>query len=407
MLIKLAWRNLWRNKTRTGIMLGTIVFGLLGVVAIMGFMNGIMDSMLSNTILWQTSHVQIHRKSFTDNPDLNALIPEPQKLIPIIKGRTDIEQIATRFLVEGMIASARSSKGIKINGVDLEEERKITPLSSHIKEGEWLSWEGRNPVLVSEKIVERLKLKIGSKVVLTFSDINNEIAGAAFRVRGIFKTPSSGFDDGNVYVRKSDLMKLARVEGVHEIAILLKESSPGAIKQFLQAIQSELPHEIQAQGWQELQPMLASMQSSMTKSNTLILAVFVLAMGFGIVNILLMSVFDRTREFGVLMAVGMQKNRIFMLILYEGLFLGVLGALLGVIASVTLILILNHTGLDLSMMSDALSGYGVDTTLYPRVKLSEYQYIAMMVVFASLIAAIYPARQVLKKQPVQAMSEKH
>ncbi len=407
MLIKLAWRNLWRNKTRTGIMLGTIVFGLLGVVAIMGFMNGIMDSMLSNTILWQTSHVQIHRKSFTDNPDLNALIPEPQKLIPIIKGRTDIEQIATRFLVEGMIASARSSKGIKINGVDLEEERKITPLSSHIKEGEWLSWEGRNPVLVSEKMVERLKLKIGSKVVLTFSDINNEIAGAAFRVRGIFKTPSSGFDDGNVYVRKSDLMKLARVEGVHEIAILLKESSPGAIKQFLQAIQSELPHEIQAQGWQELQPMLASMQSSMTKSNTLILAVFVLAMGFGIVNILLMSVFDRTREFGVLMAVGMQKYRIFILILYEGLFLGVLGALLGVIASVTLILILNHTGLDLSMMSDALSGYGVDTMLYPRVKLSEYQYIVMMVVFASLVAAIYPARQVLKKQPVQAMSEKH
>lgn len=153
--------------------------------------------------------------------------------------------------------------------------------------------------------------------------------------------------------------------------------------------------------------MLASAQSSMATSNGLILGVFVIAMGFGIVNILLMSVFERTREFGVLMAVGMQKHRIFTLILCEATFLGALGACLGVLASVTLILILNHTGLDLRIMSDALGAYGVDTVLYPRIQLSEYQLIAFTVVLASVIAALYPARQILKQQPVQAMSEKH
>lgn len=407
MLIKLAWRNLWRNKIRTGIMLGAMVFGLLGVVSIMGFMNGLMDSMLSNAISWQTSHVQIHHKSYSDNPDLNALIPDSEAMLKAIESRSDVVQMSARFLVHGMVASARSNRGIKINGVDLDSERKITPLSSHIVKGDWLSKEGRNPVLVSEKTAQRLNLRVGSKVVLTFSDTNNEVAGAAFRVRGVFKTPSSSFDDGNIYVRKSDLTKLAGIEGSHEVAILLKDPSTESIEAFLESINTILPNESEARGWRQIQPMLASAQSSMATSNGLILGVFVIAMGFGIVNILLMSVFERTREFGVLMAVGMQKHRIFTLILCEATFLGALGACLGVLASVTLILILNHTGLDLRIMSDALGAYGVDTVLYPRIQLSEYQLIVFTVVLASVIAALYPARQILKQQPVQAMSEKH
>ncbi|WCP83689.1 ABC transporter permease [Vibrio harveyi] len=410
MLVKLAWRNLWRNKLRTSIMLGAMVFGLMGVVAMMGFMNGLVDSMVKNAISWQTSHFQIQQKSYLVNPELKDVIPEANEISKVLASNREVKAISERFIADGMIASARSTRGIRINGVKIEQEQNITPLSKHIVDGEWLSEEGRNPILVSSKIAERLKLRVGSKVVLTLSDINGEVAGAAFRVRGIFKTPSTGFDDGNVYVRKSDLEKVAGLSGTHEIAILLTSNDDAELKQILAFTHSILPPEskdlLSVRPWQEIQPLLSTMMSTMDVSNQVMLVVFVLAMTLGIINIMLMSVFERTREFGVLMAVGMQMHKIRLLIVFETLFLGLSGCALGLLGSAIMLKVLSITGLSLAGMAEGLGAYGVDTLLYPRVSIAEYQMIIVAIFVASLIAALYPARQILKHRPVDAMAEK-
>ncbi|EKO3801182.1 ABC transporter permease [Vibrio harveyi] len=410
MLVKLAWRNLWRNKLRTSIMLGAMVFGLMGVVAMMGFMNGLVDSMIKNAISWQTSHLQIQQKSYLVNPELKDVIPDANKIGKVLSANREVKAISERFIADGMIASARSTRGIRINGVNIVQEQNITPLSKHIVDGEWLSEEGRNPILVSSKIAERLKLRVGSKVVLTLSDVNGEVAGAAFRVRGIFKTPSTGFDDGNVYVRKNDLEKVAGLSGTHEIAILLTSNNDAELKQLLAFTHSILPPEskdlLSVRPWQEIQPLLSTMMSTMDVSNQVMLVVFVLAMTLGIVNIMLMSVFERTREFGVLMAVGMQKHKIRLLIVFETLSLGLSGCALGLLGSAIMLKVLSVTGLSLAGMAEGLGAYGVDTLLYPRVSIAEYQMIIVAIFVASLIAALYPARQILKHRPVDAMAEK-
>ncbi|HHP0447519.1 TPA: ABC transporter permease [Vibrio harveyi] len=410
MLVKLAWRNLWRNKLRTTIMLGAMVFGLMGVVSMMGFMNGLVDSMIKNAISWQTSHLQIQQKSYLVNPELKDVIPDADKISKVLASNREVKAISERFLADGMIASARSTRGIRINGVNIEQEQNITPLSQHIVDGEWFSEEGRNPILVSSKIVERLKLRVGSKVVLTLSDVNGEVAGAAFRVRGIFKTPSTGFDDGNVYVRKNDLEKVAGLSGTHEIAILLTSNNDAELKQLLAFTHSILPPEskdlLSVRPWQEIQPLLSTMMSTMDVSNQVMLVVFVLAMTLGIINTMLMSVFERTREFGVLMAVGMQKHKIRLLIVFETLFLGLSGCALGLLGSAIMLKVLSVTGLSLAGMAEGLGAYGVDTLLYPRVSITEYQMIIVAIFVASLIAALYPARQILKHRPVDAMAEK-
>ncbi|HDM8189027.1 TPA: ABC transporter permease [Vibrio harveyi] len=410
MLVKLAWRNLWRNKLRTSIMLGAMVFGLMGVVAMMGFMNGLVDSMIKNAISWQTSHLQIQQKSYLVNPELKDVIPDAEKISKVLASNREVKAISERFLADGMIASARSTRGIRINGINIDQEQNITPLSKHIVDGEWLSEEGRNPILVSSKIAERLKLRVGSKVVLTLSDVNGEVAGAAFRVRGIFKTPSTGFDDGNVYVRKVDLEKVAGLSGTHEIAILLTSNNDAELKQLLAFTHSILPPEskglLSVRPWQEIQPLLSTMMSTMDVSNQVMLVVFVLAMTLGIINIMLMSVFERTREFGVLMAVGMQKHKIRLLIVFETLLLGLSGCALGLLGSAIMLKVLSITGLSLAGMAEGLGAYGVDTLLYPRVSIAEYQMIIVAIFVASLIAALYPARQILKHRPVDAMAEK-
>jgi ABC-type lipoprotein release transport system permease subunit len=344
------------------------------------------------------------------NPELKDVIPDANKIGKVLSANREVKAISERFLADGMIASARSTRGIRINGVNIEQEQNITPLSKHIVDGEWLSEEGRNPILVSSKIAERLKLRVGSKVVLTLSDVNGEVAGAAFRVRGIFKTPSTGFDDGNVYVRKADLEKVAGLSGTHEIAILLTSNNDTELKQILAFTHSILPPEskdlLSVRPWQEIQPLLSTMMSTMDVSNQVMLVVFVLAMTLGIINIMLMSVFERTREFGVLMAVGMQKHKIRLLIVFETLFLGLSGCALGLLGSAIMLKVLSTTGLSLASMAEGLGAYGVDTLLYPRVSLAEYQMIIVAIFVASFIAALYPARQILKHRPVDAMAEK-
>ncbi len=410
MLIKLAWRNLWRNKLRTSIMLFAMVFGLIGVASMIGFMNGMYGNMIDNAIAWQTSNIQIHRSEYINEPEINDTIIGSEQIIKQLRDMPDVSAWSARFIADGMVASARSTRGVKINGIDLEAEAKVTPLVSHIIEGEWLSEQGRNPVLVSSKTAERLRLRVGSKVVLTFTDAANDVSGAAFRVRGIFKSPSSSFDDGNVYVRRSDLSALAHIDGVHEIAIVVNEATPSsnivtqAVKAQLQTKTSKLNT---IRDWQQIQPMMATMIKQTGTSTAIILGIFVSAMGLGIVNIMLMSVFERTREFGVLMAVGMQKHKVFLLIMLETSLLGMSGALLGVGICAVLMMLLQTTGISLNSMAEGLGAFGVDTTIYPRVSFGEYQLIFLTVVAASFLAALYPARQILKQRPADAMAEKH
>ncbi|EAS44187.1 ABC transporter permease [Photobacterium profundum] len=410
MLIKLAWRNLWRNKLRTSIMLFAMVFGLIGVASMIGFMNGMYGNMIDNAIAWQTSNIQIHRSEYINEPEINDTIIGSEQIIEQLRDMPDVSAWSARFIADGMVASARSTRGVKINGIDLEAEAKVTPLVSHIIEGEWLSEQGRNPVLVSSKTADRLRLRVGSKVVLTFTDAANDVSGAAFRVRGIFKSPSSSFDESNVYVRRSDLSALAHIDGVHEIAIVVNEATPSsnivtqAVKAQLQTQTSKLNT---IRDWQQIQPMLATMIKQTGTSTAIILGIFVSAMGLGIVNIMLMSVFERTREFGVLMAVGMQKHKVFLLIMLETSLLGMSGALLGVGICAVLMMLLQTTGISLNSMAEGLGAFGVDTTIYPRVSFGEYQLIFLTVVAASFLAALYPARQILKQRPADAMAEKH
>jgi len=405
MLIKLAWRNLWRNKLRTSIVLGAMIFGLTSVTVMIGFMNGMVNNMTNNAINWQTSHLQIHQQGYKLDPDINKIILDEIQISTLLDNSTEVKAWATRHLAEGMIASARSTRGITINGIDAQKELTVRPIKQQIQAGQWIDDKGRNPIVVSQKTAERLKLRVASKVVLTFSDFQGDVSGAAFRVRGIYKSVSSSFDETNVFVRLSDLKTLSGVKGDHEIAILLNDIK--TLKTFRQLLSPSLNAKNTLQSWGELQPLLATMSSSMAVSNLIMLSIFVLAMGFAIVNILLMSLFERTREFGVLMAIGMQKQKILALISLESTLLGLVGATLGLITSLLLMAILQHTGINLEMVSEGLSSFGLDTTLFPSLVIKDYLTIFITIVLTSFVAGLYPAWQILKQKPVDAMAEKH
>ena len=409
MLVKLAWRNLWRNKLRTSIVLGAMIFGLTSVSVMIGFMNGMLENMTSNAINWQTSHLQVHQQGYRADPEINNTILAEQSLAQLLNNNPHVKAWTSRHLAQGMIASARSTRAITINGVQAQQETMIRPLSESIQAGQWLDETGRHPIVISQKTAQKLKLRVGSKVVLTFSDYQGDVSGAAFRVRGIYKSVLSPFDEANVFVRSDDLKKLSGLSSDHEIAILVKDLQQiNALKtQITDSFQPSQNAINEIKSWDQLQPLLATMSSTMEVSNLVMLFIFVLAMGFAIVNILLMSLFERTREFGVLMAVGMQKQKILALISFESTLLGLVGATLGLIFSLLLVSILQKTGINLEMLSDGLNSFGLDTLLFPSLTSKDYFTIFITIVLTSFLAGLYPAWQILKQKPVDAMAEKH
>ena len=405
MLATLAWRNVWRNKLRSGIMMAAMIFGLLGVVLMVGFVQAMTDSMVDNAIRFQTAHLQVHNSDFLLNEELSAWLPEADSMAETIRQQDGIEAVTVRQVIDGMLASAASTRGVRINGISTASEIRVTDLQESIIEGVMLPDKGRNPILVSRRNADKLNLRIGSKVVLTFTSIDGDVTGAAFRISGLFKTPASGFDDSNVFVRRSDLTRFTGLDQAHEIAIRIAADRQLAP---LQATVSDLVGTRGiVQNWGEVQPILAAMTGSMDITNAIVAGIFIAALGFGIINIMMMSVFERTREFGVLMAIGMTRGRILLLIITEAMLLGGVGGLLGLAASRIMLAITDHTGLPFGVVAEGLGVYGVDSVLYPSVPLPFYLQILVMVLVASLLAALYPARQILKKRPSEALAERH
>lgn len=385
-------------------MIGAMVFGLLGVMLMVGFVNAMVDNMVDNAIKYQTGHLQVHNPDFLVNEELKAWLPEAETIGAQITALQGVAGVSVRQVIDGMIGSAASTRGVRINGIKGSDETRVTSLEENIIEGTNLPDTGRNPVVVSRRIADKLKLRLGSKVVLTFSDTRGEVSGAAFRVCGFFNTPSSGFDEGNIFVRRTDLSSMAGLNESHEISVRLASDDD------MEKVKEDIIRLVGERGtvrdWSEVQPLLATMVGSMDLSNGIIIAIFVLALGFGIVNIMLMSVFERTREFGMLMAVGMNKSRIVQLIAMESVFLGTVGSLCGIVASVVLLGIIGHFGLPLGAMAEGLGAFGVDTVLYPRVSLNQYFFVLLTIIFTSLLASLYPTRMILKNPPHVAMAKK-
>lgn len=405
MLFKLAWKNVWRNRLRSGIMVAAMVFGLLGVILMVGFVKALTDNMLENAIKYQTAHLQIHNPDFLVNEELDAWLPRADALADAIKDIPGVDGVTVRHVVDGMLASAASTRGVRINGIIVADEVAVTSLEESLVDGRLLPDEGRNPIMVSQRSAKKLNLRIGSKVVLTFSDLDGEVSGAAFRVCGFFNTPSSGFDESNVYVRRADLTEYTGLNQPHEIAVRLADGDN------IDAVKPDVEEVVGGQGvvqdWGEVQPVLAALKGTMNLSNNIVIGVFVVALGFGIINIMLMSVFERTREFAMLMAVGMTGGKVLRLVVMESLMLGGVGSVLGLAASSLMIAVTGKVGLPFGRMAEGLGAFGVDTVLYPEVSMATYLGTLAMLLVTSVLAALYPARQILKKRLSEALAEKH
>lgn len=401
-IIKLSWKNIWRNPVRSSIVIISVILAIWSSVFLMAFFNGMTAQFVRDQLGNFTSHVQIHDPDFVDEPMASYKIKDLTGVIDVIDRSPFIVSYTTRSIVHGLASSATNNYGVKINGVDPGSEIKITRIHTYITEGEYLPDEIRNPVLIGEELAKRLSIQLRGRLILTFQDIHGEITAGAFRVSGIYRTPNSAFNESNVIVRSEDLNRLlGDSDMVHEVAILVDDFNRADV--YVAGLDSLTGYQYTIRPWGDLSPSLRYVDSSMDMSMYIIMIIIIVALCFGVINTMLMAVLERTQELGMLRAVGLNKRRTFTMIMSETFFLTMIGAPVGMALSWVFIEWFGRIGIDLGAFSKGMELYGFESVIYTELHISYFINITIIMLFATIISATYPALKVLKLNPVEAI----
>jgi len=281
----------------------------------------------------------------------------------------------------------------------------VTDVWQHIPDtmGVFLTDDTRMPIVISSRTAEKLRVRIRSRIIFTFQDVNGEMQSLAFRVAGIYRTTNAIFDESQVFVRYSDIFPYTALpEGaVHETAVLLPDIETA--NRLLPEFNALFP-DMTVRDWSEINPALSMYFAYTDFMGLIILGIFLFALSFGIINTMLMAVLERTRELGMLGAIGMSKRNIFSMIMLETVFLTLVGGAVGIILGIAVVLPTMESGIDLSfMMADQFEDFGFSSKVYPIFNIKMLTEIVVLVILAGILSAIYPARKALKLKPLEAM----
>ncbi len=401
MLLILSWKNIWRNKKRSLIILAAMIFGLWGGLMAGALMMGMGESIVNSAIDRDLAHIQIHHTVYPAEKEITNIIPNGLDIMAQLRNIGGVQAVSGRTLIEGMAASPVSSFGVTIVGIIPDEAKQTTNLPEKIIAGDYFESDRKNPIVIGQKLATRLNLKLNSKVVLSFQGLDVSFISVACRVVGIFKTESALFDEMNVFVLQGDLFRVLETTPIiHEIAI--RTTSAKIMPQVAEMLKAKYDT-LLVQTWKEIAPEIAVMSVMMLYSSYVFVGIILLALLFSITNTMLMSVVDRIRELGMLIAVGMKKGKVFAMILLETIFLSLTGGLGGMVIGGVSIRYFSLAGIDFSAFTSGFEGFGASAMVYPFLPVAMYIILTIMIVATANIAALLPAWKAIHIQPSEAI----
>ncbi len=424
MLINIAWRNVWRHPLRSGVVMVAIALGLWAGLAMISFSWGISESRTRDVIQTQTSHLQIHPKQFEAGEEMKYFLKNGEQMLQEVSQLPQVVQSSGRLIASGMLESTSGNFGIQIRGVDPEQEAATTQLRDRIIGGEYFPDTRRPTILVGETlakkigVVEEAKETEGNDVqpgaetsgpnfnfrrnmVIRFQDPQGQIVSSRFKVAGVYEAQNANLEEMQVFMKLSDLQELIGVEtGIQEIAILLNDiqQSDSTIADL-----KETYPDTKVEDLGDLAPELEFLSNSIDASLRIFVGIILLALAFGIINTMQMAVLERTRELGMLMSVGMNRIKVFGMILLETVFLTVAGAPIGLLASWGFVKYYGKAGIDLSAFEAGMDEFGMASIVYTELPSQYYMEVMFMVILTALVSAIFPARRALKLNPAEAV----
>jgi ABC-type lipoprotein release transport system permease subunit len=402
-MTRMAWRNLWRNHRRTLIMLLAISVGVWAMIFMTALMRGMVDQMIDDGIDSLPGFVQIHHPAFRDDPSVENSLPQPGPLLLAALQDPEVTGWTSRIRVPAMISSERDSRGITLLGVDPKGEVTLGFDPESIVEGRFLQSPEDTGLVIGKKMLDRLETDLGKRVVVMSQDPENNIADRGFRIVGVYEAKLAALEEVYIYAGRSTVQSLLNIDGqVSEIAITGQDYRN--VDNLHRLVKDAAGDNAEVRPWTELDTYLGLMLGVMDGFVLVWVIVIFLALSFGLVNTLMMAVFERVREFGLMQALGMKPAAIRYQVLLESVMLLALGLLAGNLLAVSSILPIRD-GIDLSVVAEGMEMMGVSSILYPALKLKDIVTANVVVIILGILTSLLPAWRASQYRPVEAIAK--
>ncbi len=405
-ILLIAWRNVWRNKRRSLVVISSISMGIFAMILSMGLINGMNRQMVDNAITSSLGHLSMHKKGYLESmkPEFNFFPSE--KILTQIKQLKNLVAFAPRIKAHAMLRSSEAARGIVLVGIDPMLEEKITKIKEYIipdRQSSFLSDPSDQGILISRLIAHKLDLKPGDKLVVMIQDKGNEIRGVGMVVRALFETPIESFDKYIAYTGIKTMQSMVGFKDhISEINLILrnKDDASEAKENLLQSL-GETGVEIRT--WKEMAPGLVSSIALFDMMMYIFFSIVFATVIFSIANTLIMSIMERFYEIGVMKSIGTNPYWIFFMVLAEAITLSFVGLSLGILCGALVIAILSFTGLDFSFFLESMRIWGTGSKIYPGIKGMDLAVAVFIVLATTIIAALYPAFKAARIRPIEAV----
>ena len=405
--VKMAWRNIWRNPRRTILTICAIAFASLLLVFMLSFQFGSYETMINTSVKIHTGHLQIQADAYQAKKSMRLVVPNPVKIAGILDAMPNIEAYTFRGQAFSLISSNERTYGGVVTGIDPDHEAGVSRLKSLIRQGEFLSSDDMNQALVGKLLAKNLRVKIGDELTVMGQGRDGSIAATVVKVKGIYSSGIDEFDRASIHIPLKTFQEVYTMQGaVHEVVVIADslrnlDTLKRTIKANLSSLNLKKP--LTVLDWNELMPGLRQSIEMDLISGLIFYLLLVLVVAFSILNTFLMAIFERTREFGVLMAIGTTPGRLTKVLLIESMSMTFVGIVAGIIVGSMITVYFQSHGIEISGASELLSQFGITGRMYPKLSLLSAVSGPLAVLIITFFAALYPALKVRRMRPVEAM----
>jgi len=411
-LLQLGWRNLWCNPRRTMIAMSAIGLGFAMLLFVASLMAGLRQQMIESGTGLVLSDIEVHAPDYYPDRPIQRTLggrtgTDIGALTAAAAADPRVQAASPRVYSYGLVSATRQSSGAQLLGVVPDLERKITALQTRIIKGSYLSESMPKGIVLGDKLAAAIGVEVGSELVVLTPAADGSTGNDLYTVAGIFHTGFDAIDQGLVLMRLPSLQELLRLppERIHEVGIKLRDSNAATATAVALETQLSKTVPVRARPWAELAPELADYVQFNHRVTLILFVIFFVLAAMGIVNTMLMAIIERTRELGMLMAVGMRPVQIVGLIVAEAACLAGAGLVLGGTIGAPLLWYLQVHGLNLSGDGGAVSvaGIVVGSVLYGWQDFPAYTQAALGLAVTAMASALYPALRAARFRPAEAL----
>lgn len=404
LLLKLAWRNIWRNRRRSVLTVLAVVFATFLTIGQRGIQLGTYELNIRTAVQIFTGYLQIQKEGYQENPSLNSCFKYTNSIKNYLRNDKNIKAFTPRIYADGLISYKESSTGASIIGIDPASEKGVTTFMDRIDQGKFFNSDSSDQIVLGYKLLENLNAKVGDTVVILAQAYDGTLGNEKFKIVGTARMGTSEFDAMSVFVGLSTLQNLLDM-GNRINVIALSIGGLDEIQSVKQNLNSYFKNtDLAVLSWDQIMTELKQSIQLDNISGILFLGILIILVAFGVLNTVSMSVQERFREFGITLSIGMPNSMLVELVIIETIFLTLVGLILGNIIGWGINLYIFHNPIYVGGNLGALyEEYGFLPNLESSLRIGIFINATLSVLIISLIACLYPAYRVYKLEPLKGI----